>query len=364
VFTLVLTQGPISRVDLARRTGLSPAAVTKASRPLIEAGYLEELPSVERVVASAGRLASPLAVRAERELFVGIKVTADEVIGVLTDLRAETRAVQRLRLTSREVDAVVAAIAEVVGELRAERPCGCVGLAISGDVDRAGGIVRYSPFLGWRDIPLAELTEQATGLHVMVENDVKALTFAAHWFGDGVGAETFALVTVGSGIGCGLVIDGRVVAGARGVAGELGHVAVGGYETKCACGGRGCLEAIASERAIVDRARAVTGRAELDLGAATALAYAGDQGVRAVFADAGHAIGLGLAAMVNLVGPELVVVSGEGVAAYDLFEEQIRKTFAGQAFGMAECPLVIRPLPFEEWARGAAAVSIQEHFAL
>ncbi|MCU1684821.1 MAG: family transcriptional regulator [Amycolatopsis sp.] len=364
VFTMVLTQGPISRVDVARSTGLSSAAVTKAARPLIEAGYLEELPGVERKVAGAGRLASPLAVRAERESFIGIKVTGDEVIGVLTDLRADARAIRRLRPAGGEVGSVVAAIADVVADLDADGRCGRIGIAISGDVDRAGGKVRYSPFLGWRDVPLAELVEDATGLIATVENDVKALAMASHWFGDGVGADTFALVTVGSGIGCALVIDGRLVAGARGVAGEIGHIPVGGGEPPCACGGRGCVEAIASEHAIVTKARAVTGRLRLEMSDAIDLAHGGDEGVRTVFAEAGHAIGLGLAAMVNLVGPERVVVSGEGLAAYDLFEEHLRTAFESQAFGSAACPLIVRPLPFEEWARGAAAVSIQEHLSL
>ena len=96
---------------------------------------------------------------------------------------------------------------------------------------------------------------------------------------------------------------------------------------------------------------------------AVARARAGDEPLREVFARAGHVIGLGLAALVNLFGPELIVVSGEGVATYDLFEDQIRRTFAAQAFGSAaRCGLVIRPLPFEEWARGAAAVAIQSLF--
>jgi predicted NBD/HSP70 family sugar kinase len=96
---------------------------------------------------------------------------------------------------------------------------------------------------------------------------------------------------------------------------------------------------------------------------AVARARGGDEPLREVFAAAGHAIGLGLAALVNLFGPERVVVSGEGVATYDRFEEQIRRTFAVQAFGSAAwCGLVIRPLPFEEWARGAAAVAVQSLF--
>ncbi|HWO59390.1 MAG TPA: ROK family protein [Umezawaea sp.] len=355
VFSTVLTQGPVSRVEVGRRTGLSSAAITKAARPFIEAGYLEELASEER--PGAGRPANPLAIKAEREFFIGVKITDDDLIGVVCDLRAQVRATRHHPLTSTTVPDVVAALTDLVTDLITpyrDRTY-CLGVAISGDVDQTTGTVRYSPFLRWRDVPLGDLLTDATGLAVRLENDVKALTVAEQWFGEGVGVNSFALVTVGTGIGCGLVIGGRLVTGAHGVAGELGHVPVGA-DQPCHCGGTGCVEAIASTSAIV-------ARAGMPMAEAVAKARAGDPAVRAVFAEAGHAIGLALAAMANLVGPERIVVSGEGVAAYDLFEEHVRAAFAAQAFGaVADCLLILRPLPFEEWARGVAAVSIQALF--
>ncbi|MGW3996602.1 ROK family protein [Amycolatopsis sp. NPDC004772] len=367
VFTTVLTEGPVSRVDVARRTGLSSAAVTKAARPFIEAGYLEELASEGRTAPGAGRPANPLAIRPDREYFVGVKITGDDLIGVVTDLRADVRASAHHALTGHDVGHVVRALADLVGELLTgtlrERAY-CLGIAVSGDVDRASGVVRYSPFLGWRDVLLAELLEEATGLTVTLENDVKALAVAEQWFGEGVGASSFALVTVGTGIGSALVVHGDLVRGAHGVAGEIGHVPVADGGPSCHCGGQGCVEAIASTEAILTRARQVTGEPGLSMADAVTRARGGDEPLREVFAGAGHAIGLGLAALVNLFGPERVVVSGEGVATYDLFEDQIRRTFAVQAFGSAaRCGLVIRPLPFEEWARGAAAVAVQSLFA-
>ncbi|MFJ5227372.1 ROK family protein [Streptomyces sp. NPDC088400] len=368
VFTTVLTRGPVVRPEIARITGLSSAAVTKAVKPMIEAGYLEELPQGPRTVEGAGRPAYPLTVRADREFFVGVKVTADELIGVVTDLRAQiVRTAHRVPVSDRSVAQVVRDIAVLVAEMtpaHAERTHH-IGLSVSGDVDRPGGVVRYSPFLGWRDVHLAELVATATGLAVTVENDVKALTVAEQWFGQGVGADSFALATVGVGIGCALVVNGRLIAGGYGVAGEIGHIPVAAGEgPTCHCGARGCVEAIASEEAIVARARLAAGEPDLDMAGAIDRAHGGDAAVQAVFDDAGKAIGLGLAAMVNVVGPERVVVSGEGVAAYDLFEEQIRAAFTTQVFGAAaRCPLVVRPLPWEEWARGAAAVSIQSLFA-
>ncbi|BCY09908.1 ROK family transcriptional regulator [Actinoplanes sp. L3-i22] len=365
VFTAVLTGGPISRVSLARRLGLSSAAVTKAARPLIEMGYLEELAATEHTGPGAGRPASPLAIRADREFFVGVKITGDELIGVLCDLRAQVRTAAHRRLTETSVEHVLTELVELVDDLldgpgdyrsRTRR----LGLAVSGDVDHSTGLVRYSPFLHWRDVPLRERAEKLTGLTVTVENDVKALTTAEHWFGEGVGADSFALVTVGAGIGCGLVVGGRLVSGSHGVAGEIGHIGIDVNGPACHCGSNGCVEAIAGTDAIVAQARAATGRPALTFDDAVTLARAGDAGIGAVFARAGDAIGSGIAAVANLVGPARIVVSGEGLAAYDLFEPHIRAGFQRQAFGAAaDCPLSIRPLPFEEWARGAATVSIK-----
>ncbi|WP_157441993.1 ROK family transcriptional regulator [Actinoplanes awajinensis] len=366
VFTAVLTEGPISRVALARRLDLSSAAVTKAARPLIEMGYLEELAATERTGPGAGRPASPLAIRADREFFVGVKITRDELIGVVCDLRAEVRASAHRRLAATDVDHVLTELGELVDDLldgpgdyrsRTRR----LGVAISGDVDHSTAQVRYSPFLRWRDVPLGERAGKITGLTTSVENDVKALTTAEQWFGEGVGVDSFALVTVGAGIGCGLIVNGRLVSGSHGVAGEIGHIGFDVDGPECHCGSRGCVEAVAGADAIVRQAREGTGRPELTFEDAVTLARSGDAAVGAVFARAGTAIGAGIAAVANLVGPARIVVSGEGLSAYDLFEPHIRASFQRQAFGAAaDCPLSIRALPFEQWARGAATVSIKD----
>ncbi|WP_078606546.1 ROK family transcriptional regulator [Streptomyces violaceorubidus] len=364
VFVTALSQGPLTRLELARRAGLSPAAVTKAVRPLIEAGYLAESADDESRPA-LGRPASLVRVDGGRALFLGVKVTGDEVIGVLTDLCCRVLVARHLPLADRRPQAVLATLADLTQELLAEADGLGVhvvgaGVAVSGDVDRARGLVRYSPFLEWREVPLAELAAMTTGLPVTVDNDVRALTVAEQWFGAGVGLSDFALVTVGAGIGCGLVVHGRVVAGAHGVAGEIGHVTVDPAGPLCHCGNRGCVEAVAGEAAIVDRVRRATGTEVADAAEAAALAHQGVAAAQEAYARAGEAIGRGIATVANLLGPERVIISGEGLAAYDLFAEQIRDSFAAAAFGSAaRCDVRTRPLPFEEWARGAAASAIQ-----
>ncbi|MFF3751568.1 ROK family protein [Streptomyces sp. NPDC002018] len=364
VFTTVLSHGPLTRLGIARRTALSSAAVTKAVRPLMEAGYLVEGVD-EEARPALGRPANALRVDGGRALFIGVKVTGDEIIAVLADLCCRIRVARHLPLTARDPGAVLASITGLVQELLTEADGFGVevrglGLAVSGDVDRAAGVVRYSPFLEWRDIPLAELASTVTGLPVTVDNDVRALTVAEQWFGAGAGISDFALVTVGAGIGCGLVVHGRVVSGAHGVAGEIGHLSIDPLGPPCHCGNNGCVEAIAGDSAILRRVREVTGLPVTGSRQALELAHRGDPGAREVYARAGEAIGRAIGAVVNVLGPRRVIISGEGLAAYDLFAEHIRDAFTASAFGTAaQCDVMTRPLPFEEWARGAAATAIQ-----
>lgn len=194
VFTTALSQGPLSRAEIARRTGLSSAAVTKAVRPLMATGYVVE-DADGSTPPAVGRPANPVRVNGGRALFIGVKVTADEVIAVLADLCCRLRVVRHVPLHDRTPDTVISAIATLTGELVTEAQAYGVGVrglavAVSGDVDRAAGVVRYSPFLDWRNVALAGLARSATGLPTTVDNDVRALAVAEQWFGAGSGAPT------------------------------------------------------------------------------------------------------------------------------------------------------------------------------
>ncbi|MGW3076099.1 ROK family protein [Kitasatospora sp. NPDC001132] len=364
VLALLLAESPLSRVELARRTGLSSTAVTKAARPLIDDGYLHELPP-ERTAPGAGRPVNPLAVTPDREFFVGVKISADTLFGTVCDLRARMRTTAVRPLGERDPAAVCALLTDLVGELLDARPeyrarTRHLGIAVSGDVDRPRGRVRYSVLPGWRDVPLAETVAAATGLIVTVENDVKALTAAEHWYGEGIGTEYFALVTIGAGIGSGIVVNGELVTGAYGVAGEMGHISIDPVGPRCHCGQVGCVEAVASSDAILATVRRSTDDPDLDFDGAVQLARGGEPAARDAFARAGRAIGTGIATLVNLLGPERVVVTGEGLDTYDLFGTHIKEAYAAHCFkAAARCPLTLRPLSWEEWARGAAVVGIQ-----
>jgi predicted NBD/HSP70 family sugar kinase len=372
VLTRIVRSGPIPRVQIARQTGLSQAAVTKAVTPLIEAQFVT-FADVRVRGDAPGRPVTPLRVVADAVLVIGVKVTADEVIGVATDFGASVLDTEHRRLSRhtpgqvcRTVEAVTSALVRRLGP-RADRLVG-VGVSVSGDVDTDHGLVRHSPLLGWRNVRLRSLLEQRLGLPVRVDNDVRALTIAEQWFGVGAGdVDSFVIVTIGSGIGCGLYVNGDVVSGSFGVAGELGHLPLADQGLVCACGRLDCVETVASSDAIVRAVRQATKRPDLDMAGVVELAHAGHPAALAAFDRAATVIGRAIAVVANLTGPQVAVIEGESVADFDVYDAKVRETFAAQAFGAAaECTLELRAHTFDAWARGAAASVIrafvrQEH---
>jgi predicted NBD/HSP70 family sugar kinase len=339
-------------------------------KSLLDGGYLEYEESSEPSGLDDNRLgrpSRPLRVRALHTGGVGIKITGAELIGVVCDLAGAPRVTRRRQLPGHAPADVMAEVAsfhrelvDAVAKVGFAVPPRQLGVSLSGDVDHETGYVRYSPFLQWHDVDLGRDLSNELGVRVAVENDVKALTIAEQWFGLGRGVANFAVITVGAGIGCALVVDGALVRGTHSVAGEIGHLPLGDRSVVCHCGARGCLEAQASTTALVAAARDVTGHTDLSYAEVVDLARAGDRRVAAVFTEVGALIGRALASVANLLGPEQIIVAGEGVATYDLFEESIREAFSEHAFGAAHQVAVhVQDLPFDEWARGAAAVDIE-----
>jgi predicted NBD/HSP70 family sugar kinase len=363
VFTTILTRSPISRIDVARLTGLSQAAVTKAVTPLLAAGLVDDSLGVTPT-GLPGRPANPVAVVPDSVIALGIKVNVDELIGVATDLTTRIIASDRVELASHDPVAVVDAIVrmcvrlqEPLGDLRSS--VASIGVSVSGDVDTATGVVRDSAIMGWHGVELAAALREHLDAEIVVDNDVRALTIGEHWFGVGLGTSSFAIVTIGRGIGSGLHLNGEVVEGAYGVAGEIGHLPLTSPDRVCACGRRGCVEAVAATSAIVAAVSAAHGR-PVTVEEAIALAHAGDRAAVEAFGEAGAVIGLAIASLVNMVGPELVIIGGEGVVEFGLFEERLRAAYAEHVFGSAgQCRIVVRPHTFEDWARGAAASAIR-----
>lgn len=356
----VLINGPISRSEIARRLKLSPGSLTRLSTPLIEAGILVE--AEERPEGRAGRPSRPLDIDPGSRRFLGAKLAGDRLVVALTDFRAEVLAAETIPLPDHSVPAVVAAIVDVAARLGAESP-GLTGIGVGVGALVGEGSIRSAPFLGWEDVPLAELVSAATGVPTVVENDLVAFTEYEHWFGAAKACERFAVVTLGAGIGYGLVVHNRIVLDDDFGIGLVGHWPVDPYGPVCVAGHRGCARSVLTTDAVTTAASSALGR-ELDYDEVMRLASTGDPGARRVVDDAAHGLGRLIAAIANLAMPELVVLGGEGVQLAAIGADALRDGIAHDRDPRAaDVLLALTAGDDTEWCRGAAVIAIQEYVA-
>ena len=364
VLSIVRERGPISRTEIAEAANLSQAAISTITSALIEQGLLYEH---QAGVSTGGRRPILLALNRQAGLVIGAKLTETQVVAALTDLGAEVVAQREAALgDDRRPEMVVAKLAEMVAGLRALHPQRRIfglGLGMAGVIDRRAGICRFSPFLQWHNVPLGQMLEQRLGLPVTIENDVNTLTLAEQWFGAGVGMSDFLVITLGRGVGMGMVLNGQLYRGGCGGGGEFGHITMVPDGPRCDCGKRGCLEALVSDTAILERLRVALDR-ELTMEAAIALAHQGDTTAQGIFAAAGRTLGLAIADLVNIFNPPLLVVGGEGTRARDLLIEPLQAALRAHCFDgfYEDLRLVIEPWGDDAWARGAASLMLEELF--
>ncbi|MCZ4603653.1 ROK family transcriptional regulator [Streptomyces sp. Lzd4kr] len=353
VMHTVSAEGPLSRAAVASRIGLTRAAVSTLVDELIRSGLLEEL-GPERP-GRVGRPGSALAVSGHGPAGIGAEIGVDHLAVCAVDLRGEVRAravrhgANRGRAPGPVIEELDALVRQVVAEAEREGlwPAG-LAVAVPGLVARDTRTVVRAPNLDWRDADLAELLPTEFPLTVGNEADFGAL--AELWLGDGTPRD-FLHVSAEIGIGAAVVVDGGLLRGTRGFAGELGHVPVEPYGPECPCGGRGCLEQYAGEEAVLRAAGLEPG--EDRVGLLATRAAKGDEDVRRALRDAGTALGIALTGAVNLLDPESVVLGGAlaGLAPWLLpsLEAELDRRTTGPA-----CPVSVSRLGPEGPLLGAA----------
>lgn len=233
-----------------------------------------------------------------------------------------------------------------------------IGFDFPGQVDYKTGVVKLAPNIpGWINVPIAQMIEEEFNIQTRIDNDVRCAALGELKFGAGKGCENFVCITVGTGIGSGLVINGQLVRGAANAAGEIGHIKLqmnGG--PICGCGDTGCLEAFASGPSIVAMAqeylkggkstkfREMAGAdGEITPYIVAKAAEAGDPVAKRIFEIVGTYIGMGLVSVINLLNPEKVIIGGGVAAAGDLLLDPIRKTIKERAMVVAGNSVEIVP---------------------
>ena len=348
--------GPMHRTALAQKLGVSPATITELTRELLDLGLLR---TAGKEPSRGGRPKELLALVSNSGHLLGVKVASDRVIGVVVDLAGTVVSDFEAPFDARTDDPISALEAVLADRLDDEALLG-VGLGVPGMVDRTGGGRVTAPTLDWVDIQLGSELQERLGLPVIVENDVHTLAVAERIFGRGAEVSDFITITLGEGVGLGIVIGGELHTGAHGGAAEIGHVIVDPSGPQCRCGKRGCLEAIASEPALVragiEAGVIAQGDTIADLRSAPAAAP--------IFAEAGRHIGRTVATVVTLLAPEMILLAGAGVASWPLLEPSFAAEFGSSVVAVhAGIPVVADAFEDLDWARGAASLLARTIFS-
>jgi N-acetylglucosamine repressor len=373
VFNMIVERGSISRTELAKQSGLPAATITRIVGNFLSAGLVSEVSSEE---SSGGRRPVLLSINPSAGYIVGVKLREDSMTVAICDLNCtiihtleENTLANADTLPHRVVEAIAEAVKRCLSEagISVRKVLG-IGVGLSGLIDSSRGICRYSAILNWRDVELGPALEFKLRLPVRMDNDVNTLAVAERYFGAGRDAANFLLVTVGRGVGLGIVVGGEIYRGSHGGAGEFGHMTVdtSADAPLCNCGKRGCLEAIASDYGIL---RAATGidpghHVEDTIGTLIDRARMGDANTQAIFTRAGNALGVAVANLINIFDPARVLLGGEGMRAGELILGPLRNTMPQHIFGRSNADIALDTLQTNEanWARGAASLVLHEVF--
>lgn len=302
-------------------------------------------------------------------------IDGGEVLGLRSQPTEAARGAKFV--VDRIVQMVEAAIAEVTAAHGADRTAVAgVGIGSPGPLDRKSGTVINTPNLGWRNFPLRDLIANAVQLPATLDNDANCATYGEWWMGAGRGVRHLVGFTLGTGIGGGIVMDGRIYHGCSDVAGELGHMTIEANGRRCKCGNYGCLEQYASGPAIATRAaegietgaetvlvEMVGGKLEEITGATVYDAAAhGDDYAGEIIRDTAKFLGAGVANMINILNPEMVVIAGGVTKAGDLLFTPLRAEVRRRAFRSAQecCRIVPAQLHGTAGVVGAAGVFRRE----
>jgi N-acetylglucosamine repressor len=339
--------GPVSRAEVARLTGLTRTTVSDVVGEFLAEGLVEE---AGRGPSSGGK--APILVRVvpDARFVIGLDLGEDAFVGALVDLRGGIRQRVHEPIDGRDGQAALAAVERVVDELVAAAPAGTllgIGVGTPGLVDTTTGTIRWAVNLDWQDLPLGRLLQERTGLPAYVANDSRAAAMGEHLFDLGRRTPNLVAIKIGNGIGAGIVLGGELLQGDGFGAGEIGHTSVVDDGAACRCGRFGCLETVASSRAVVAQAeevaretptgalgRRLAASGRLTIGDVAAAVGDGDEPARRVAAAAGRWLGRSIAGLTGVLDVHHVVLLGAVTELGPAWLDAVRDEAARRALGL------------------------------
>lgn len=373
VLDAIRRSGRIARVDLARDTGISQATVTTITGELLRKGLIDEVPrDVPEAEARRGRPRIDLKPRGAAHIVAGMKVAHLAASIVFLDFEGRELASYETPLDSAvyEVDAFARAVISAL-----KRACENVGIAfgdlsalglgLAGVIDVEQGFVHWSPTLAERNVSIERIFAAHLSIPVFADNDANLVAIAEQSFGYGKGVSDFIVLTVENGVGMGIVLNGELYRGTRGCGAEFGHTKVQLDGALCRCGQRGCLEAYVADYALL-REASISGIVndtmprDARMRALVDAAGSGNRTAGTILDRAARMFAMGLANMVNVLDPELVIISGERMRFDFLYADSVLESIRESTVQIdAEPPkILIHKWGHLMWAKGAAAFAI------
>ena len=375
ILETIRTIGMISRIDIARTTGLSQALVTGLTADLIKEGLILEKQSGEY---EGGRRPMLLALNPEGAFVVGVNLSITELSVVIVNFEgvvvaSYTQSLEPIQHSVSEIAAsVVGAVQACIWEANfAKEQVSGVGIGLPGLVDPDSGDIRFLPNYGWQNVNLKELVQSQLNHPCYIDNSSNTLALAEQWFGEGKGVDNFLVVTIENGVGLGAVINGRIYRGQEGIAGEFGHITINPDGPECRCGKKGCVEAYAGKIAIMRDARQAVLDEQWDCENPDHFTYEdvvgaaqnGTAVLRQLFNRAGRMLGVGISHLVTLFNPTKIIITGQGVRAGDLIFDAMGSTldtYLSDKFGRRTTQIIVQQWTEQDWARGAGTLVLQE----
>ena len=355
IFNIIRRHGPVSRADIARLTGLTPPTVTNITNKLLDAGIIIDYMIG---VSSGGRRPVLLKVNPDSGQVIIIHIRSFKMIGYVVDAALQVHFEQTVSIRGLEHSTILELIQEVIDnccKAAAKQPL-AIGVVIRGPVRTLEGISVFAPNIGWKNVPLKYIIEEKNRIPTFVENDSHVLAYGEYFFGVAQEAVNMILLKVGFGIGSGIMFNGSLYRGINGSAGEVGHTVIDVAGPICSCGNTGCMEAMASETALVNLVAAgirtgqssmVTDIVKGDISniAPEDIYQAADAGdtlsIKMLGQAAGY-LGIGIANLVNIFNPELVVIGGGLAKASKYIEKTVWDTVACRSFESCSSVLNIK----------------------
>ncbi len=378
VLRTIYERQEISRADIARETRLTRTTVSDVVADLMAQGLIEE---VGYGPSAGGKPPILLSILPDARHLIGLDLASAEFRGAVVNLRGQVQQQITVPLDDRDGEAALALVYDIIERLRAatDSPLLGVGIGSPGLMDASNGIVRRSVNLDWQDLPLRSLLEGRFDLPVYVANDSQVAALGEYTFGSGLGVENLVVIKVGHGVGAGIVLNGRLFHGETFGAGEIGHVAVVENGERCRCGNVGCLETVASVRALLGQAQAIAdgnpgsllhscaaGSGEITLETICRALEAGDPQVQQMVRRVGQVLGIAAANIVGLLSARRIVIAGSVACLGQALLDVVRQEMTRRSLAMVanETEIALSSIGSEIVILGASALVLNRELGL